>query len=163
MLNLNGIKLNVSKIARELVYGSRPRIPSDKLVAYKEMQEYVDSQIAIAFGRFIHGLDNHGRFNKFTKTYQSNNGSFYTIVANPDLIIPPLIEEEKCTFNSKVRDRVGEMQLQLEGFVSGTHLGILKIKHLSSNTTSRKVVRIDYSLVRDLIETYLSQTLLHYM
>lgn len=158
------IKINASTIARQLVYGSKPRISDDKLVTYRDMQEYVDTRISIAFGRYMHGLDNHGRFNKFTRTYKSSQGSAYIIVANPDTITPVLIEEEKCTFSdSKRKDAVGEIQLQLGGFVCEAKLGILKIKHLGNNTITREIVSINELIAKNVIERYLSQTLLPYL
>jgi hypothetical protein len=164
VVKLNHIKLNASKIARELVYRSRPRIPSEKLITYKDMQDYVDNKISIAFGRYIHGLDNYGAFSKFTRTYQSKNGVNYNIVAIPDSISPYFITEEKCTFNSyKTRDLTGEIQLQLEGYVCNARLGILKIRHFRDNTITRYVIGLDEPTAVNLIERYLAKTLLPYI
>ncbi len=158
------IRLNVSTIASQLVYGSKPRIPDDKIVTYKEMQDYVDNKISIAFGRYIHGLDNYGAFSKFTRTYQSKNGVNYNIVAIPDSISPSFITEEKSTFNSyKTRDLTGEIQLQLEGYVCNARLGILKIRHIHDNTITTYVVSLDELSATSLMERYIEQTLLPYL
>lgn len=94
------IDLNVSTIARQLVYGSKPRIPYDKIVTYKEMQDYVKRALSITFGQYIHGLEYGKNKDKFSRIYQSNNGVNYNITAVPDSISGSLITEEKCTFNS---------------------------------------------------------------
>jgi hypothetical protein len=126
------------------------------------MQKYVEMKLAMAFGSYVHGLDNHGGFKMFTKTYQSKQGS-YRITANPDLITSNLITEEKCTFNARYNDQVGQIQLQLGGFVCDAELGILKIKNLANNTTTSRVHKIDNSVAQEYIEKYLSLTLLPYI
>lgn len=158
------LKLNVSNIARELVYGSKPRIPDDKVVTYGEMRSYVNQALSIAFGKYIHGLAYGRSKDKFNRTYQSKKGINYNITAVPDSISLPLITEEKCTFNYyKTRDLVGDIQLQLEGYVCNAKLGILKIRHIQNNTILRHVITLDELMATHLIEKYIEQTLLPYL
>ncbi len=158
------IKLNVSSIARQLAYGSNPRIPSDKLVTYDDMREYVGRALSIAFGQYIHGLEYGRSKSKFSRIYQSRNGVNCNITAIPDGISPTFITEEKCTFNSyKTRDATGEIQLRLEGYVCNSRLGILKVRRIPDNRVTRHVIRLDESVAVDLIERYLSHTLLPYL
>ncbi len=158
------IKLNVSTIARQLVYGSKPRVPEDSSVTYKEMQDYVARTLSMAFGQYIHGLQYGRSKNKFNRIYQSKNGLNYKIVAIPDSISPSFITEEKCTFNSyKTKDPTGEIQLQLEGYVCNAKLGILKVRRIHDNIITRHVISLDEPTAVNLIERHLSRTLLPYI
>ncbi len=169
VINLHGvtgmnIKLNVSTIASQLVYGSKPRIPYDRIVTYKEMQDYVKRALSIAFGQYIHGLEYGRNKDKFSRTYRSKNGAIYNILAIPDSVLLPLITEEKCTFNSyKMRDLTGEIQLQLEGYVCDAKLGILKLRQIPHNKLIRHIVSFDEASAINLIERYITQTLLPYL
>jgi hypothetical protein len=157
------IKLNVSQVARELVYGSKPRIPDDKLVTYKDMRDYITQTLSMVFGQYIHGLAYGRGEQKFIKTYRSASGVTFTLVAIPDDISSSLLTEEKCTFNShKKRDRVGENQLQLEGYVCNAKLGTLKIRRIHDNTITRHIITLEESTAVELIERYISQTMLQY-
>ncbi len=161
---LNYRNLNVSKLARQLVYGSRPRVPGDRLVTHKEMEDYVAQAIAIAFGQYIHGLHYGRSEDKFSHVYESKNGVKYVITAIPDSISPYLITEEKCTFNFyKKKDRTGEIQLQLGGYVCNTNLGILKVRNIHNNRITRHVISLDPLIAVNLIERYIRQTLLTYL
>ncbi|MGH9923317.1 MAG: hypothetical protein ACRD38_11255 [Nitrososphaerales archaeon] len=158
------IDLNVSVIARQLVYGSKPRIPYDRLVTCKEMQDYVTRALSIAFGQYIHGLEYGRSKQKFSRTYPTRNGVNCNIIAIPDSISPSLLTEEKCTFNFyKTKDLTGEIQLQLEGYVCDARLGILKIRHIQDNTLIRHIISLDESSAINLIERYIEQTLLPYL
>lgn len=154
----------MSQIARELVYGSRPRTPNDKLVTYKEMQDYVTRALSIAFGQYIHGLEYGRSRDKFSRLYRSKNGVNCNVIAVPDGISLPLITEEKCTFNSyKTRDLTGEIQLRLEGYVCDASLGILKVRRIHDNTVTRHIISLNEQTTIDLIERYIGQTLLPYL
>jgi hypothetical protein len=162
-LFMTDMRLNASNVASQLTYGSRPRMQHDRAVTYEEMQEFVDMKIATAFGTYIHALDNHSSSNKVTKTYRTRNGLTFNLVAVPDGIAPSLITEEKCTFNRyKKTDPTGEIQLQLEGLICGAKLGILKIHHIATNTTTWQVIRLDPLIADNILERYMKQTLLPY-
>jgi hypothetical protein len=155
--------LNVSKIANQLVYGSRPRIPFDKVITYKEMQDYVTRALSIAFGQYIHGLGYGKNKCKFHRFYKSKCGINCKMIAIPDYISPHLITEEKCTFSWNNRNPVGEIQLQLEGYVCRAGKGILKIRHIPDNAVVRRVISLEEPTAISLIEGFIGETLLPYI
>ncbi|MGH9910313.1 MAG: hypothetical protein ACRD32_06695 [Nitrososphaerales archaeon] len=105
-----------------------------------------------------------GKVNKFSRIYQSKNRVKCNITAIPDSRSSALITEEKCTFNSyKTRDLTGSLQLQLEGYVCNARLGILKVRHIHDNTITTHVISLDEPTAVNLIERYLSRTLLPYI
>lgn len=157
-------KLTVSDIARQLVYGTEPRIPQDRVLTYKEMQDYVKKAIAIAFGQYIHGIEYGRNKDKFSRIHQPKNGIRYSIVAKPDHVFSSIAVEEKCTFNPyKTRDLAGEIQLQLEGYVCNAKVGVLKIRHISTNAITSYAIGLNEDSAINLINKYIEQTLLPYL
>ena len=53
--------------------------------------------------------------------------------------------------------------MQLEEYICNARLGILKIRHIPDNTTSKHVINLDVVSGVKLIEKYIRQTLLPYL